>query len=188
MDELTLDRRHQSNLERTLSMRRPIMTGTATALILLGAALLDLSPAWSQDRINRGQYLVTIMDCAGCHTPGIFLGKPDAARPFAGSEVGFQIPGLGIFYPPNLTPDPETGLGKWSEADIVKAVRTGVRPDGRVLAPVMPYHNYGKLTDADAQALASYLKSLKPVRNQVPAITGPSEKPTAPYLTVKMPD
>jgi mono/diheme cytochrome c family protein len=169
-------------------MRKPMTTGIATAMILFGAAVLSLGSAQSQERIKRGEYLVTIMDCAGCHTPGIFLGKPDPDRPFGGSEVGFQIPGLGIFYPPNLTPDPETGLGKWSEADIVKAVRTGVRPDGRVLAPVMPYHNYGKLTDADAQALASYLKSLKPVRHQVPAIAGPSEKPTAPYLTVKMPE
>ena len=169
-------------------MRKPMMTGTATAMILFGAAVLGLGSAQSQERIKRGEYLVTIMDCAGCHTPGIFLGKPDPDRAFGGSEVGFQIPGLGIFYPPNLTPDPETGLGKWSEADIVKAVRTGVRPDGRVLAPVMPYHNYGKLTDADAQALASYLKSLKPVRHQVPAITGATEKPTAPYLTVRMPE
>jgi mono/diheme cytochrome c family protein len=128
------------------------------------------------------------MDCGGCHTPGVFLGKPDPQRYLGGSEVGFQIPGLGIFYPPNLTPDPETGLGTWSEGDIVKAVRTGVRPDGRVLAPVMPYNHYGKLTDADAQALASYLKSLKPVRHQVPAITGATEKPTAPYLTVVMPN
>jgi hypothetical protein len=51
----------------------------------------------------------------------------------AGSEVGFQIPGLGIFYPSNLTPDRETGIGTWSEADIIKAVRAGVRPDGRQL-------------------------------------------------------
>jgi mono/diheme cytochrome c family protein len=169
-------------------MRKLMTTGTATVLILLGAAVLSPGSAQSQERVKRGEYLVTIMDCSGCHTPGVFLGKPDPDRPFAGSEVGFQLPGLGIFYPPNLTPDPETGLGKWSEADIVKAVRTGVRPDGRVLAPVMPYHNYGKLTDADALALASYLKSLKPVRNQVPAITGASEKPAAPYLTVRMPE
>jgi hypothetical protein len=108
-------------------------------------------------------------------------------RPLAGSEVGFQIPGLGIFYPPNLTPDPETGLGKWREDDIIKAVRTGVRPDGRQLVPIMPYHSYSKLTDADAKAVASYLKSLKPVHNKVPGPIGPNEKPTAAYLSVVMP-
>ncbi len=154
---------------------------------LLGSALSVAAPALSQERVKRGEYLAAIMDCTGCHTPGVFLGKPDMKRQLAGSEVGFQLPGLGIFYPPNLTPDPETGLGKWSEADLVKAVRTGERPDGRVLAPVMPYHSYARLTDADARALASYLKSLKPIRNQVPAMTGASEKPVAPYLTVAVP-
>ena len=137
--------------------------------------------------MKRGEYLVAIMDCTGCHTPGTLLGKPDMARHLGGSEVGFQIPGLGIFYPPNLTPDPETGLGRWSDADIIKAVRTGVRPDGRILAPVMPYHSYGKLEDADARALVRYLKGLKPVQNKVPAPVGASEKPTAPYLAVVMP-
>ncbi len=141
----------------------------------------------SQEKLRRGEYLATIMDCAGCHTPGVFLGKPDMQRPLAGSEVGFHIPGLGVFFPPNLTPDRETGLGSWSEADIVKAVRQGVRPDGRVLAPIMPYKSYGRLTDADASALVAYLKSLKPVVNRVPAIVGPGEKATAPHLSVVMP-
>lgn len=104
-----------------------------------------------------------------------------------GSEVRFQIPGLGLFYPPNLTPDPETGLGPWSEANIITAVRTGVRSDARQLVPIMPYHSYSKLTDWDAKALAGYLKSLKPVRNQVPGPVGANEKPSAPYLTVVMP-
>ncbi|MFY7778004.1 MAG: c-type cytochrome [Elstera sp.] len=138
-------------------------------------------------KVQRGAYLAAIMDCTGCHTPGVFFGKPDMARPLAGSEVGFQIPGLGIFYPSNLTPDRETGIGTWSEADIIKAVRAGVRPDGRQLAPVMPYMSYSKLTDADASALVAYLKSLKPIKNATPALVGPSEKPKAPYLTMIMP-
>ena len=163
------------------------------ALVVFGGAagvavLASAGTAQPSARLQRGEYLAAIMDCTGCHTPGVFLGKPDIQRPLAGSEVGFQIPGLGTFYPPNLTPDPETGLGRWSEADIVKAVRTGERPDGRMLAPVMPYHSYARLTDADASALAAYLKSIKPIRNQVPALTGPSEKPRAPYLTVVMPE
>ena len=141
----------------------------------------------SRDALRRGEYLATIMDCAGCHTPGKFLGKPDFSRAFGGSEVGFSIPGMGTFYPPNLTPDRETGLGAWSQVEIVNAVRTGVRPDGRRLAPAMPYESYGKLTDADAAALAAYLKNLKPVRNAVPMPVGPSEKPLSPYLNVVMP-
>lgn len=162
----------------------------AVAMLCAGSIAAPSALAQSQataDRLKRGEYLATIMDCAGCHTPGKFLGKPDFGRMLGGSEVGFQIPGLGTFYPSNLTPDRETGLGNWSEADIVKAVRTGARPDGRMLAPAMPYENYGKLTDSDASALAIYLKSLKPVRNAVPALVGPSEKPTAPYFVVVMP-
>lgn len=164
----------------------------SVAVAVLCASASFALPAFGQTpanaaKLKRGEYLVTIMDCTGCHTPGKLLGKPDLARLLAGSEVGFGIPGLGTFYPPNLTPDRETGLGNWSEADIAKAVRTGVRPDGRVLAPIMPYDNYGALTDADAAALAAYLKSLKPVRNAAPPLVGPSEKPTAPYLTVVMP-
>jgi len=154
--------------------------------IALAAALTSPATA-QQDKVKRGEYLATIMDCSGCHTPGALTGKPDVARHLGGSEIGFELPGLGIFYPPNLTSDRETGLGAWSEGDIMKAVRTGARPDGRMLAPVMPYHNYGKLIDADASALAAYLKSLKPVRNQAPTIRGAGEKATAPYLTVVMP-
>ncbi|MGE0699455.1 MAG: cytochrome c [Hyphomicrobiaceae bacterium] len=136
---------------------------------------------------KRGQYLAGIMDCTGCHTPGALRGQPDATRALAGSDVGFELPGLGIFYPPNLTSDEQTGLGKWSAAQIVTAVRTGARPDGRILAPVMPYHSYAALSDDDAGALAAYLKALPPVRNAVPQPVGPQQRPPAPYLTLAMP-
>src|SRR5262245_43069804 len=164
------------------------MRKSVFAISSLLALAFNSAASAEDDELSRGEYLANIMDCAGCHTTGVFLGKADPERYLAGSEVGFHIPGLGIFYPPNLTPDPETGIGSWSADDIVKAVRTGERPDGRILAPVMPYGHYGKLTDSDAYALARYLKSLKPVRHQVPAITGGAEKPLAPYLTVIMPD
>lgn len=165
-------------------MHKSIVNG---ALLALGLAAAG-SGAQADARIKRGAYLAAIMDCGGCHTPGVFFGKPDQNRYLGGSEVGFFIPELGYFYPPNLTPDPETGLGKWSEADIIKAVRTGERPDGRMLMPVMPWQSYAKLTDEDARALVAYLKSLKPVRHQVPAMKGASEKPRAPYLKVITPE
>src|SRR5215208_5971653 len=82
-------------------------------------------------QITRGKYLVTLGGCNDCHTPGYFFGNPDMSRFLGGSDVGFEIPGLGVFHGPNLTPDRETGLGNWSEKDIMRAVRTGVRPDGR---------------------------------------------------------
>ena len=144
--------------------------------------------ALAQDATKRGQYLVAIMDCAGCHTDGALAGKPDPALHLAGSGIGFGAPGLGIFYPPNLTPDPETGLGGWSEAEMATAIRTGVRPDGRELAPMMPWRSYAALTDEDALAVAAYLKSLPPVRHAVPPPTGPDAKAPAPYLGVIMPE
>jgi mono/diheme cytochrome c family protein len=138
----------------------------------------------SDDMIKRGEYLSRIMDCTGCHTPGAMTGKPEPGKFLAGSTIGFGIPQVGVVYPPNLTQDTETGLGSWSEADIVTAVRTGVRPDGRQLVPVMPWPSYSALTDEDAHSLAAYLKTLPPVRNAVPRMAGPNEKPPAPYLTV----
>jgi mono/diheme cytochrome c family protein len=169
-------------------MRKALVKLALLALALAGPVVSASIKAEADERVKRGEYLAAIMDCTGCHTPGALRGQPDAARPLAGSDVGFEIPGLGIFYPPNLTPDRETGLGAWSAAEIIAAIRTGARPDGRVLVPVMPYHSYAKLTDPDAAALVGYLKSLKPIRNQAPPITGPGQKAPAPYLKVVIPE
>jgi mono/diheme cytochrome c family protein len=156
-------------------------------LAIIGlSAWFVVAPARADERIERGAYLARIMDCGGCHTPGVLLGKPDHGRMLGGSEVGFQLPGLGTFYPPNLTPH-ETGLGAWSENEIVTAIRTGVRPDGRTLAPIMPWHSYAALTDEDADALAGYLKTLTAVDHRVPALVAPDAKATAPFLAVTMP-
>lgn len=153
------------------------------ALLLVGF----VSPAAAETRIERGEYLARIMDCGGCHTGGALVGKPDPARFLAGSDIGFALQGLGIFYPPNLTPDAETGLGGWTETEIIAAVREGVRPDGRELAPIMPWHSYSALKDDDAKALAAYLKSLPPVKFAAPPPVGWGEKAPAPYLSVTTP-
>ena len=73
-----------------------------------------------------------------------------------------------MFHGPNLTPDNETGLGKWTTDEIVAAFQTGKRPDGRELAPIMPWRNFASFTPEDAQAIAAYLKSLPPIANKVP--------------------
>ena len=140
-----------------------------------------------QAPVERGRYLVTIMTCTDCHTPGTFIGMPDMTRFLGGQEVGFEIPGLGTFHPPNLTPDPETGLGNWSEQQIVTALTTGARPDGRMLAPIMPWMHYANLAPEDAMAIAVYLKSLTPVVNKVPGPFGPNETPTAFVMRVVPP-
>ena len=134
--------------------------------------------------IQRGEYLVTVAGCTDCHTPGHFLGKPDLTRRLGGSDVGFSIPGLGVFLGPNLTPDKETGLGKWTTQQIVTAITVGRRPDGRMLVPVMPYPALAKLTPGDARAIALYLQSLPPVSNKVPGPFGANDKPSSFVLTV----
>lgn len=159
-------------------------------VMLVGAIVVAASSSVASaadDAVRRGEYLAHIMDCGGCHTTGALIGKPDPAHYLAGSEIGFMIPDLGVFYPPNLTADQETGLGGWSQADIVKALRTGIRPDGRELAPAMPWRAYASLTNYDAAALATYLKSLPPIKHAVPAMTGPNEHALAPYLAVQPP-
>jgi len=149
---------------------------------------LAVAPARAQDaELQRGLYLSRIMDCAGCHTAGALAGQPDPRLHLAGSAIGFAIPQLGYFYPPNLTPDAETGLGRWTEAEIIAAIRTGVRPDGRILVPVMPWPNYGALTDDDARALVRYLRSLAPIRNAAPPMTAAGETAPGPYLAVVAP-
>jgi mono/diheme cytochrome c family protein len=157
--------------------------------LLAGMALcISLAAtAHATEMVDRGEYLATIMDCGGCHTAGALAGQPNPALHLAGSSIGFELPGLGIFYPPNLTSDHDTGLGSWTEVDIVKVLRTGIRPDGRELAPIMPWRAYSKLSENDMQALASYLKNLKPVTNPVPHIAASSDTATGPYLTVALP-
>jgi mono/diheme cytochrome c family protein len=149
---------------------------TVAAIALFASGTSQVS---AQDEIARGKYLVTFGGCNDCHTPGYFFGKPDMTRQLGGSEVGFELPGLGVFHGPNLTPDKETGLGNWSREQIVTALQTGVRPDRRILAPIMPWKAFANLTRDDAMAIAAYLKSLPPVKNKVPGPFGPSQTPTS---------
>lgn len=154
----------------------------------LAAALTPFAGvAFADSELDRGAYLARIMDCGGCHTPSGPDMAPDHSRELAGGAFGFGLPGLGVFYPPNLTPDMETGLGAWSEAEIIAAFRAGVRPDGRELAPIMPWRSYAAITDEDAQALARYLKSLSPVANAVPGPVADGAPAPAPYLAMVMP-
>ena len=155
--------------------------------LLAGCTSTPAATTMAPASVSRGEYLARIMDCAGCHTPGALTGKPDFSRNLAGSTVGFRLPGAGVFYPPNLTPDPETGLGRWTEAQIARAVRHGERPDGRRLVPVMPWPSYSALSDADAAALAAYLKSLRPIPNAVPRPVADGQRAPAPYLDVVTP-
>lgn len=161
--------------------------------VLLGAALAVLGlttipPAQAQTQVERGRYLVTLAGCSHCHTPGNFFGRPDMARFLGGSDVGFGIPDLGVFVGPNLTPDAETGLGRYTDAQVTALFRTGTRPDGRILAPMMPWREYSTLTDTDMKAMIAYLRSLKPVKNLVAGPFGPQDKPTVFVMKVVPPE
>jgi mono/diheme cytochrome c family protein len=160
---------------------KTIATALAALLVPLAAQAAD--PA----AIARGKYLVTIAGCHDCHTPGYFLGKPDMARYLGGSEVGFELPGLGVFHGPNLTPDKATGLGNWTDQQIVEAFQQGKRPDNRMLAPIMPYHAFANLTPQDAQAIVAFLRSVPAVSNKVPGPFGPTETPTSFVMKVVPP-
>lgn len=138
--------------------------------------LLSFTALADEAQIARGRYLVTLGGCNDCHTPGYFLGNPDMSRFLGGSDVGFEIPGEGVFVGSNITPDKETGIGNWTREQIVTAIQTGVRPDGRILAPVMPWHAFAQLTADDAMAIAAFLQSLDPVNNKVPGPFKPGEK------------
>src|SRR5205814_9536130 len=121
--------------------RLGLVAAAAVALAMTAAA----AGAADKKAVERGKYLVALGGCFDCHTPGYFLGKPDMARYLGGSDVGFEMPGLGVFVAPNLTPDPETGLGKWTVAQNVTALLTGKWPDGRELAPIMARPAVGNL-------------------------------------------
>ena len=121
------------------------------------------APAMSP--VQRGEYLVAIAACNDCHTPGALFGAPDFKRALSGSEVGWRGP-WGVSYASNLTPDPETGIGTWTDAEIERALRSGVKKDGSPIAPPMPWPDYARLSPDDMAAMIAYLRTLPPVKHK----------------------
>jgi len=120
--------------------------------LVLGAAL---GSALAQGDAKRGEYLAKAGGCIGCHTED----KKDAV-PFAGGRA-LKSP-FGTFYGPNITPHPEAGIGRWTEADFVRAIRQGERPDGKNYFPAFPYTSFTKIVDRDLRDLWAYLRTLAP--------------------------
>ena len=124
--------------------RQPIV---AAALVLM--LLATTSPAAEEeDNRRRGEYLVRAGNCFSCHTAV-------GGQPLAGGRA-IATP-FGTFYSPNITPDPETGIGRWTDAEFLKALREGARPDGANYFPVFPYPTFTRITDNDALAIKAYL-------------------------------
>ena len=135
--------------------------------IVIGLAVLAATPAMAQTPAERGGYLVnTLMTCNNCHTP-IGPQGPDFSKALSGG-LTFDEPPFKVTAA-NITPDPETGIGKWTDAQIKTLMRKGVRPDGTNVAPIMPTGFYEVLTEKDLDAIVAYLRTVKPVKNETPA-------------------
>jgi hypothetical protein len=124
------------------------------------------------ERLARGKYLTeAVLDCFACHSMHDWTkhDAPEIAGTRAGGQVPFPLEGLpGQVYPPNISPDKETGGGNWTDDQYARAIREGIGHDGRALFPFMPYENYSHLSDEDLASAIVYLRSLPPVHNVVP--------------------
>lgn len=143
-----------------------VMIGMASSALPFRAEIAPVSPPsaalWSSATIERGRQLAALGDCAVCHTTE--NGATNAGgRPF---ETPF-----GTVYSTNITPDPESGIGRWSFAAFDRAMREGISRDGRHLYPAFPYTAFRNMTDDDMQALYAYMMTQQPVRSETPANT-----------------
>jgi mono/diheme cytochrome c family protein len=165
-----------------------MLVGLASVLVAAWPARAGAPQApRAQSQVEQGKYLVQIAGCVTCHTPFQAkyadtgkLGLEDlrtlsfsehAALDMSSMLAGgrpFDLGPSGVLLSSNLTPDPETGLGKWTDDEIKAAIRTGAARS-RQLHPIMPYAIYNNMADSDLDAIVAYLRSLAPVANQVPA-------------------
>lgn len=162
----------------------------ALSVLLLGA-LLALSAGCTPSRalpsaqssiedvdpVARGAYLVRLLSCGSCHTDGALMGRPNQAMHLAGSSIGIAwtmpvpvdgVPAPAVVFPPNLTSDRDTGIGLWTDEQLITVLQSGVGRHGKQFVPVMPFPLFATLTPSDAHAVVSYLRSLAPVDHRVP--------------------
>jgi len=169
------------------------------ALLVTAMFAFGLGDVSAQSMVKRGKHLVDTHDCHGCHTPmkmGPKGPELDLSRALSGHPETMVMPPpprmngpwnwvgaatvtafggpWGVSYAINLTPDPETGIGKWKESDFVQAIKTGKHLGvGRPIMPPMPWEAYRHLPDRDLKAIFAYLRSIPPVKNQVPEYQPP---------------
>ena len=140
-------------------------SGTLVAVLFV---IGHVSAGHAETLLERGAYLMNgIVACGNCHT----IQTPDGPMPGKELAGGMEIPEPGAFvaYVPNITPDVETGIGGWSDEEIIIAIRDGRRPDGSIIGPPMPIDLYRDLSDTDVQAIVAYMRNIPAVRNKVPA-------------------
>lgn len=163
------------------------MLPRAAALSMLAALVAAAPPLQAETLLERGDYLMnTIVACGNCHTP---IG-PEGPGPELSGGLPFDMEPF-TAVAPNITPDPTTGIGAWSDAEIARAIREGIGRDGRLLAPLMPTRFYQHLSDRDLAAIIAYLRQVEPVVNETPATVFRMELPPAwvpPVDSVAEPD
>jgi hypothetical protein len=179
-----------------------IFSGAMLRAMAAGSDAAQATPEQQKARVERGAYLVTMMGCNDCHTPwkmGAQGPEPDMTRALTGHPQDMVMPPppaasgpwiwhgaatntafagpWGVSFTANLTPDPETGLGKWTEDMFLATMRTARHQGkGRPILPPMPVKMIGKANDEDLKSIFAYLQSLAPVKNRVPAPIDPPEQ------------
>jgi hypothetical protein len=168
-------------------MRHPTVWGCVMLMVVMMGVVSLTGRATAQGSREHGEYLVNLVGCNDCHTPLGPDGRPMtqfklAGHPpeapvavYQGGPLGsFALTNTawagpwGVSFARNLTPDPATGLGRWTEADFIQAARTGQKPNGAEILPPMPWPNLAFASEADLKAMWTYLQSLQPIRNAVP--------------------
>jgi mono/diheme cytochrome c family protein len=152
--------------------------GVPAVIGFLVSIAFSVCAVHAETPLERGTYLVRgIVGCGNCHTP---KGPDESALPDRELSGGY------VFKEPvfeavasNITPDPETGIGKWSDEQIVEAIRNGKRPDGTTIGPPMPIEFYRNISDTDARAIVAYLRSVKPVSHKLAKSTYKTPLPPA---------
>jgi mono/diheme cytochrome c family protein len=171
-----------------------VVSLSLAAALALGAAATRSASASPGDRVKRGEHLVKSMACSDCHTP-LEMGprgpELDESRSLSGHPASMELPPppapqgpwlvsvaatntawagpWGVSFTANLTPDEETGLGRWTEQDFVQTFRSGRHMGrGRQLLPPMPVAPFANLSDDDLRAMYAYLRTIPAVKNRVP--------------------
>jgi hypothetical protein len=162
-------------------MKRLQLLAVGFVCMSVAAINADSHAADTHDELlKRGTYIMTGIQGCGCHTPRNRDGSLNLDRYLSGApskppkqgpptNAGWTNSRWKKLYAKNITPDPETGIGKWTERDFITALRTGETPEGRILDPQMPWQHFQGITDRDLKSIWTYLRTVKPVKNKVPA-------------------
>src|SRR6516162_8891795 len=167
-------------------MKVTLCVASVLALLVAAAPATSAQTASSDSRVERGKYLVGITGCHDCHSPKISGMKPDPDRILSGRPPTTKVPskaegevhasedltawtgGWGQSVASNLTPEPETGIGRrYNETKFIQTMRSGKKPEGTAVRPPMPVDVYQNMKDDDLKAIYAYLRTIKPIKNGV---------------------